>query len=1171
MSGFVRRDLAPILIVAALFAATAYAGIVLTRENSRIALLWLPNAIVAAWLLRNDGRWIVLTLAVCALGNIAVNRIIGDPWPTALTLSFANAVEILAFVSLMRRACGPRPDMAEITSLGWLFVAAIAASSLSGTIATLALSPEGEVFHLASWQRWVLADGLSLLIVLPIVLIATDAIRAYRVPTRRRLVEWVGMVGLVAAGTGLVFIQSRFPFLFLVAPLIIYAAFRTGVTGTAAAVLIVTTVATVATALDHGPITLVGGGTEEMLIAFQVFLASNFMIGLPVAAMLAERVKDREALKESRDETREILDNIREIIFRADAQGRWTSLNPAWEELTGYRVDESLGWPTTRLLHPEDYAETRNVYPKIVSGEIQEVDLVQRFVRKTGELRTIEVGIRRLADAEGRFAGTIGNIRDVTEQKAQEQALAASESRFRMIGETAPVGIFLASADGELTYINPWWAEKVGRTVEQMLGRGWLDSVADLESFVEDPPFRNFKPGMIRCRQIHFRATDGSDLWMETYNAAEFDEKGQIKGFAGAGVDITAQRKMSQELAERDRQLVELADNVTDAIIRLGADGTCLYASPSTRQVFGQPIEQVVGSHLGDMIDPEDQPRVFGMFDRLVAGRQERALVAFRTPAPQGRGEGRWFEASCAAISHQDDPAKDYILASVRDISHTKRLEGELRSAQRQAEAAAQAKSAFLANMSHEIRTPMNGVIGFTDLLEQSELDADQRHYVKMIAESGLTMMQLLNDILDGSKMEAGHMTVSSEPLDLREKIGAASRLMQPLARQKNVVLETVVDPALPAVILGDRLRLRQVMQNLIGNAIKFTENGKVTVAARVIGEAREVELSVADTGIGIASENLERIFESFTQADATVARRYGGSGLGLAITRQLVELMGGRIEVASTVGEGSVFTVTLPIVLPGEDAASEAPEQSAKGDRRSMDGLRVLVAEDNEINQHLIRTMIDKVGGNSLIVGDGAAAITAVEQACATGEPFDLVLMDLQMPGLDGLEATRVLRGRGFDADRVPIVALTANAYDDDVEACHAAGMQGHVAKPITLSALSRVLDRFARGGEMRGTEQETDAGASFAQDHPLRRQFAERKAELRDLARSINADNIAEQSPEMVRALHQLAGTAAVFGQGELGEYARELERRLIKAENDRERLELISASCARLADEV
>ena len=1167
MISIVRRDLLPILIVTALFVATAYAGIVLTRESSRIALLWLPNAIVAGWLLRNDGRLIPLTIGACLIGNIVVNRAVGDEWTTALALSFANAVETFTVVWLMRRTCGPRPDLAKIASHAWLFFAAFAASALSACIATLALSSDDDFFPAANWQRWALADGLSLLIVVPIIVIAIDSFRAWRVPSRRMLLEWAGMAALVTIGTVLVFGQSRFPFLFLVSPLIIYAAFRTGVGGTAAAMLIVTVVATVGTALGSGPITLVRG-TEGMLFAFQVFLASNFAIGLPVAAMLAERVRDREALKESRDYNREILDNVREIIFRADEEGRWTSLNPAWEEVTGYTVEESLGWSTTKLLHPDDFAEARDIYPRIFSGEIEDITLIQRFRRKSGEMRTIEVGIRRLTNADGGFAGTIGNIRDVTEQVAQKEALAASEARFRMIGETAPVGIFLANADGELTYINPWWAEKVGRTVEQMLGRGWLESVVDVDEFLADPPFRDFEPGMIRRRQIHFRAVDGSDLWMETYNAAEFDEEGKVKGFAGAGVDVTRQRKMTAELARRDRQLTELADNVTDAIIRVGTDGTCLYASPSARQVFGMNVDELVGSDLREVVDPEHRAQVISALGRLVAGRSDRALVAFRTPESAGSGEARWLEASCAAIADSDRPETSYILASVRDVTHTKRLEADLRSARSQAEAAALAKSVFLANMSHEIRTPMNGVIGFTDLLEQSSLDAEQRGHVQMIAESGQTMMQLLNDILDESKMEAGLMKVSSEPMDLRDMVLAVGRLMQPLARQKGVDLETAIDPELPAAVLGDRLRLRQVMNNLVGNAIKFTADGKVSVTVEVIDDPHRVRLRVADTGIGIAPDNLDRIFDPFTQADVTVARHFGGTGLGLAITRQLVELMGGTVEVSSALGEGSTFTVMLPLVVAAPETVAETSDGAEHAVGRPRDGLRVLVAEDNEINQHLVRSMLDKAGCTPQIVDDGATALEVIERACAEGEPFDLVLMDLQMPGLGGLEATRLLRQRGFDADRVPIVALTANAYDDDVKACLAAGMQGHVAKPLTLDSLSQVLDRFAKRGAA-SADDGSPADMELSPDHPLHKQYADRKAALRDLVRSVDSGNVAERADEVASALHQLAGTAAIFGQAELGEFARQLEHRLIHAEGDGERLELIAESYARLAE--
>lgn len=1154
MANGVWRVFLPVLFVGMLFAATAYIGIALTRESSRIALLWLPNAIAAGWLLRNNARnWLAFIVA-CLIGNIIVNRYVGDTWPTSVVLSLANAIEVSLVVWLMRRACGPMPDMAKISHNAWLPVAALAASAVSATIAAFWLSTDGNFFSVATWQRWLLADGLSLLIALPIILIAIDTYRTKQRPTRQELIDWCLMAAIVTAGTVAVFAQSRFPFLFLVSPLVLYAAFRTGVAGTAAAILIVTIVATIATALGNGPITLVKGGPDATLVAFQVFLASNFAIGLPVAAMLSERARDREELRVSRDRTKEILDNVQDIIFRTDREGNWISLNPAWEKLTGYTVEESLGWPTTRLLHPDDFAEAKEFYPRIVAGEMEEVDLIQRFYSRAGDIRTIEVRIRRLADTDGGFAGTIGNIRDVTDKKAQERALAASEARFRMIGETAPIGIFLADPNGMLTYINPWWAEKVGRTVDEMLGRGWLSSVADLEELLSDPPFTGFEPGMVRRREICFRAADGSDLWMETYNAAEFDEQGQLAGFAGAGVDITAQRELTRTIAKRDRELTELADNVTDAIVRMQLDRTCVYASPSSEQIFQRPLADLVGTDLTEGVHREDLPLILATFESLASGEKDRALVAFR-PATDG---DRWFEASCAAIRDPDTANPVQIIASIRDVSHTKALEADLRAARQAAEAAARAKSAFLANMSHEIRTPMNGVIGFTDLLERSDLDREQRRYVELIADSGRTMMQLLNDILDRSKIEAGQMQVTREPLNLRDQLRSVVTLMEPLARRKDIELESFVDPAMPQQSAGDKLRLKQVLQNLIGNAVKFTETGSVSVRVFPAGCGERFTLEVRDTGIGIAPENLERIFGSFTQADNTIARQFGGSGLGLAITRQLVELMEGTLDVESEIGIGSTFTVTLPLVTLDEAHSAPAAQAPGEASGGSCEGMRLLVAEDNDINQQLIAAMISSAGGVADIVDNGEDAIRRIEEGFASGSPYDLVLMDLQMPGLDGLAATRRLRASGIGPDRLAIVALTANAYNEDVEASKKAGMQGHIAKPLTFAALRSALNRFAKPASAEPFGDQTSA---LPVPDRLREKYVERKRELGEFAIALDDSNIAARWQELASRLHQLAGTAAVFGEPELGIFAAQREKELIGADSDKARLQLVT----------
>ncbi len=1011
-----RGEVLRIAVVAALFGLLAYAGIWLTRESGRIALLWLPNAIVAAWLLRNRSDAWALYIAACALANLAVNRIVGDSWWVAAGLSLANAIEILAVVWVMRWSRGRRPDMGEVDSHVWLLASALVGSVLSATVASVFLAGAGSVLSLGDWERWIIADGLSLMILLPIALVAIDAWNTRRWPTRAVMQRWLVMIALVTAGTCLIFAQSTFPFLFLVSPLVLYAAFRTGLNGTAVAVLIVTVVASIATVMGSGPISLVRGGPELQLIAFQVFLAANFGMGFPVAAMLNQRARDRAELRAERDEKQEILDNVREIIFRTDARGCWTSLNPAWERLTGYTVAESLGWPTTRLLVPDDLAATREIYPRIVGGEIDEATLPQRFIDRAGNVRHIEVSIRRLATGDGSFDGTIGNIRDVTDQVAQARELAASEERFRRLAESAPVGIFRASATGELTYINPGWAAKVGMTVDQMMGKGWLSAVADPAPLIQDPPFQGFRPGELRRRVIHFRGADGADLWMETYNAAEFDENGMVTGYFGAAVDV----------------------------------------------------------------------------------------------------------------------------------SDARQLEADLRLARRKAEDAASAKSAFLANMSHEIRTPMNGVLGFTELLAKSDLDETQRNHVQLIADSGRAMMRLLNDILDISKIEAGLMRVTIEPIDVRHKLGGIVRLMEPIAAEKGLAVSLAVAPGVPQWLMGDALRLRQIVLNLVGNAVKFTERGSVRVEVCAIDAGRSLRIDVIDTGIGIAPENLQAVFQQFTQADSSVVRKFGGTGLGLAISRQLAELMGGEISVTSVVDEGSTFRVVLPLVAADPpDATVPRPTPPPPQFDASTATIRLLVAEDNEINQKLIHAMAIEAGCLPHIVADGAAAIHEVIEADAAGEPYALLLMDLQMPVMDGLTAARALRAKGYDAKRLPIVALTANAYPEDIAMCVSAGMQGHIAKPLRVRDLIDALDRFAE--VVPAPPNRRPLPGEMPVDPALRDQYEARKAALRTLIAQLDEQAGEEEWRALASALHQLAGIAAIFGEGQLGEAASTMERRL------------------------
>jgi len=370
-----------------------------------------------------------------------------------------------------------------------------------------------------------------------------------------------------------------------------------------------------------------------------------------------------------------------------------------------------------------------------------------------------------------------------------------------------------------------------------------------------------------------------------------------------------------------------------------------------------------------------------------------------------------------------------------------------LAASQAAAEAASRAKTEFLATISHEIRTPMNAVLGASDLLSRSELDPVDREHVETIRDAGLVLTQLLNDVLDLSKIEAGKLQVEPMTVELASLVRRCANVWRPLAADAGLSLEVQIDPAARRMIEIDPLRTGQILFNLLSNAIKFTPAGAVTLSAEMTtleDGTGELRLAVADTGIGIAPAALGRLFTPFEQADGSITRRFGGTGLGLAIGQKLAAMMGGRIEAESTEGEGSRFLLVLPCGLPATEANPQ-PETVERPDDEPEQGLRVLLAEDNPANQRIVEHFMRPIGAVLTIVGDG---LEAVERAQL--EVFDIVLMDMQMPIMDGLEATRRIRASSGPNADAPILALTANAMENHRHACAEAGMSGHIAKPI-------------------------------------------------------------------------------------------------------------------------
>ncbi|WP_137681317.1 CHASE domain-containing protein [Aurantiacibacter suaedae] len=610
-------------------------------------------------------------------------------------------------------------------------------------------------------------------------------------------------------------------------------------------------------------------------------------------------------------------------------------------------------------------------------------------------------------------------------------------------------------------------------------------------------------------------------------------------------------RKVEEATAELERHnaMLELAEATAHV-------GHWQFDTISQTIYWSDEVYRIHGRAVGKPIGLEEAITYYHPDDRkIVTSSLEEAMVtksAYRFSARLIREDRvlRHVEVIGQVQSNEEGEVSS-ILGVIIDRTDEITMRDSLTKARDEAQAADTAKSNFLANMSHEIRTPMNGVIGFTELALSEEKDPAQRRRLQMISDSSAAMLRLLNDLLDFAKIEANQMAIVEEATNLRRLLRGVVRLMEPIADAKGLILSLEIDMRLPQYVLIDKMRLRQVVLNLVGNAIKFTEKGMVKVVVSLVepaqGSPARLSLAVRDTGVGIPANRLASIFDKFTQADDTIARKYGGTGLGLPISAQLVDLMGGTIRVESELGEGSRFVVSLPLQetdLPDEAAVTDAPQPSA-GDPVA---LRILIAEDNPVNQEVTMAMVEKVGHVCDLARNGREAVDMVMRAKRNGSPFDMVLMDMQMPLLDGLGAATMIREAGISPEELPIIAVTANAYADDIHRCHEAGMQAHVAKPLRLAQLNRVL----AGWSKRGAEPDLSPATELEQetDPRLNRMFDERVSGALEAIDAVIARNdmTEEERTEIASLLHQIAGVAGYFGRSELGEKCRDVERCLL-----------------------
>jgi PAS domain S-box-containing protein len=642
--------------------------------------------------------------------------------------------------------------------------------------------------------------------------------------------------------------------------------------------------------------------------------------------------------------------------------------------------------------------------------------------------------------------------------------------------------VSITDAKGVIVDVNDRYCELSGYSREELVGR----THRVVSSGLHPPEFfadlwDTVNAGRVWHGEICNRAKNGSLFWASSTLIPSHDAAGHVERITAAIHDITERKRQEEASRESEARTRLVVDSALDAVITMD-DGGCITGwNVQAERTFGWSAEEVLGHALTETIIPAEFRRAHERGLERFRRTQEGPVLGQRIEVSALRRNGEAFPVELA-ITALPSAGGHFFSAFVRDISDRKRAETELVQAKETAQAATRAKSEFLATMSHEIRTPMNGVIGFTDLLLDSPLDANQREYAETIKHSGTALLSLINDILDFSKIEAGRLDVEKLPFDARQSAAEAVELLAAKAAERK--LELVFDwaPGAPRWLVGDAMRFRQVLLNLAGNAIKFTESGVVAVRVDVSAPG-QLRVAVSDTGIGIAADKLASLFRKFTQADSSTTRRFGGTGLGLAISKQLVELMGGEIGAESMTGAGSTFWFTLPLPaegtldVPADAPPASAPASAAAAEPASTSGLvtlpmfpgtRVLIAEDQAINQKLAVRVLRRAGCTVDVANNGL-------EACEMAElhAYDVVFMDCHMPVRDGFEATAEIRrweqaalASGRARRHLPIVALTASVLKADRDHCYAAGMDDFISKPFRPDQVYSALQRWTRGG---------------------------------------------------------------------------------------------------------
>ncbi|HEX6704761.1 MAG TPA: PAS domain S-box protein [Albitalea sp.] len=750
------------------------------------------------------------------------------------------------------------------------------------------------------------------------------------------------------------------------------------------------------------------------------------------------------------------VESLAELLGLARAAAGDPALDPRLQGLLG-----SLGALLDKVDASYEQAD-RDLRLRTRSLELSSQELIESNTRLADDLASRNRAIAAMR-ALVRASGPADDLEALSASISRlVEQVALSEYQYRSVVNSLRETVFRAGLDGRLGFLNAAWEDTTGHAIAASLGQRFTDFMHPDDQPLCTADFLDLVSGQRASaqREMRFVTTRGEVVWMEAFAQPVHDTAGRIEGVTGTLNDITGRRQAADRLTEQLAFIDALVESIPIPIYVKDHQRRYVRVNRAYCEMFGLPRERLIGRTVEESHTAPANPLHMQTDQRVLASGASDSYE-FRMRLRNGR------EVDCVANKAPLTAGSGEItglVGTLIDISVQKQATRAMVQAKEAAESASRMKSEFLANMSHEIRTPMNGIIGMTDIVLDTPLDAEQREYLGIVKSSANALLGIINDILDFSKIEAGKLSVEHLSFDLRRLMSDTLLPMAPRAARGSVELRLELAPDLPALLVGDPGRLRQVLNNLLSNAVKFTEAGEVVVSVsecqrEEVGARRWLRFSVRDTGIGIPAERQAQIFAPFVQEDSSITRRFGGTGLGLTITRRLCDLMGGTLSMTSEPGRGSEFVAELPFddepdtrpAAPAEAPASQPPRSAGRP-------ARILLAEDNVVNERLAVTLLRRWGHDVTVAGDGHQAVRLHAEA-----PFDVVLMDVHMPGMSGLDATRRMREleREEQRPRTPIVALTASAMEADRRQCLEAGMDDYLSKPLAAGELMHAVDR--------------------------------------------------------------------------------------------------------------